>query len=399
MKIIDAHLHLFSEDSAEEMARQVGHHNNVDHLREVYGELHIAHGVVMGNHSLELRRHDYPTDLFHYCVGLDSSLLEDGSRVIPDLADRVEAHLRRDNCCGVKLYPGYNKIALSDPMYQPIYRLAARYGKPVAVHMGLTAFSRAHLKYCHPLALDEVAADHPDTQFVMCHFGNPWLMDAAAVVEKNENVAADLSGLLEGKFDIPEFLEEQSGYISTLKTWLAYIRDYDKLMFGTDWPLANYEDYIEITKRLIPEKYWEMSPFELSGGQKRRAAIAGVIAMNPKVLILDEPTAGLDPKGRDELFDLIRELHENMKMTVLLVSHSMEDVANYVDRIIVLNHGSLMLDGTPAKVFSHVEELERVSLAVPQVTYLMKDLKKAGLDVNTSVTTIEEAKKEIMKLC
>ena len=253
MKIIDAHLHLFSEDSAEEMARQVGHHNNVDHLREVYGELHIAHGVVMGNHSLELRRHDYPTDLFHYCVGLDSSLLEDGNRVIPDLADRVEAHLRRDNCCGVKLYPGYNKIALSDPMYQPIYRLAARYGKPVAVHMGLTAFSRAHLKYCHPLALDEVAADHPDTQFVMCHFGNPWLMDAAAVVEKNENVAADLSGLLEGKFDIPEFLEEQSGYISTLKTWLAYIRDYDKLMFGTDWPLANYEDYIEITKRLIPE--------------------------------------------------------------------------------------------------------------------------------------------------
>lgn len=149
----------------------------------------------------------------------------------------------------------------------------------------------------------------------------------------------------------------------------------------------------------LPEKYWEMSPFELSGGQKRRAAIAGVIAMNPKVLILDEPTAGLDPKGRDELFDLIRELHENMKMTVLLVSHSMEDVANYVDRIIVLNHGSLMLDGTPAEVFSHVEELERVSLAVPQVTYLMKDLKKAGLDVNTSVTTIEEAKKEIMKLC
>ena len=121
--------------------------------------------------------------------------------------------------------------------------------------------------------------------------------------------------------------------------------------------------------------------------------------MNPKVLILDEPTAGLDPKGRDELFDLIRELHENMKMTVLLVSHSMEDVANYVDRIIVLNHGSLMLDGTPAEVFSHVEELERVSLAVPQVTYLMKDLKKAGLDVNTSVTTIEEAKKVIMKVC
>ena len=151
MKIIDAHLHLFSEDSAEEMARQVGHHNNVDHLREVYGELHIVHGVVMGkSQSGAPAARLPPTDLFHYCVGLDSSLLEDGNRVIPDLADRVEAHLRRDNCCGVKLYPGYNKIALSDPMYQPIYRLAARYGKPVAVHMGLTAFSRAHLKYCPP---------------------------------------------------------------------------------------------------------------------------------------------------------------------------------------------------------------------------------------------------------
>lgn len=142
-----------------------------------------------------------------------------------------------------------------------------------------------------------------------------------------------------------------------------------------------------------------MSPFELSGGQKRRAAIAGVIAMNPKVLILDEPTAGLDPKGRDELFDLIRELHEKMDMTVLLVSHSMEDMANYVQRIVVLNHGTLMLDGTPSEVFSHVQELEQVSLAAPQVTYLMKDLEKAGFPVDTTVTTIEEAKKEIIKLC
>ena len=133
MKIIDAHLHLFSEDSAEEMARQVGHHNNVDHLREVYGELHIVHGVVMGNHNLELRRHDYPTDLFHYCVGLDSSLLEDGNRVIPDLADRVEAHLRRDNCCGVKLYPGDNKIALSDPAVDPPCPSRSTAWQPVTV--------------------------------------------------------------------------------------------------------------------------------------------------------------------------------------------------------------------------------------------------------------------------
>ena len=141
------------------------------------------------------------------------------------------------------------------------------------------------------------------------------------------------------------------------------------------------------------------SPFDLSGGEKRRVAIAGVMAMEPEILILDEPSAGLDPRGRDMIAEMISSYRKTTGSTVIIVSHSMEDVANYVERIIVLNHGSLMLDGTPAEVFSHVEELEQVSLAVPQVTYLMKDLKKAGMDVNTSVTTIEEAKKEIMKLC
>ncbi len=263
MKIIDAHLHLFSEkDSAEEMARQVGHHNSTEHLRQVYGELGIVHGVVMGNHSLELGRHDYPADLFHYCVGLDSSLLEGGSRVIADLPDRVEEHLRRESCCGVKLYPGYNRISLSDPMYQPLYRLAARYGKPVAVHMGLTAFPRAHLKYCHPLALDEVAADHPDTRFVMCHFGNPFLEAAAAVVEKNPNVAADLSGLLEGRVDLDGYFREQAGYVSLLRTWLTAIQCWDKILFGTDWPIVNLGEYIGFIARLVPERYHEAVFFD-----------------------------------------------------------------------------------------------------------------------------------------
>lgn len=149
----------------------------------------------------------------------------------------------------------------------------------------------------------------------------------------------------------------------------------------------------------LSEEYWEMSPFELSGGQKRRAAIAGVIAMEPSVLILDEPTAGLDPRGRDELFGLISGLHEKLHMTVLLVSHSMEDVAEYVDRIVVMNHGTVMLDGTPAEVFTHVKELEDASLAVPQVTYLMADLRAKGFPASAYVTTIEEAKKEIRKLC
>ena len=123
--------------------------------------------------------------------------------------------------------------------------------------MGQTAGSRAYLKYSHPLTMDEAAVRHPGVQFVMCHFGNPWLMDAAAVVEKNENVAADLSGLLEGKVDFPQLLKKQSGYFEALKTWISYCDNYEKFMFGTDWPLANYEDYISMVKWLIPESEWE----------------------------------------------------------------------------------------------------------------------------------------------
>lgn len=147
----------------------------------------------------------------------------------------------------------------------------------------------------------------------------------------------------------------------------------------------------------FPEKYYKQSPFELSGGQKRRAAIAGVLAMRPQVLILDEPTAGLDPCGRDEILDQIAHLHEKTGMTVILVSHSMEDIAKYVDRIIVMNHGEKMLDGTPKEVFAHYKELEQVGLAAPQVTYIMHDLKENGMFVRTDVTTIEDAAEEIMR--
>ena len=147
----------------------------------------------------------------------------------------------------------------------------------------------------------------------------------------------------------------------------------------------------------FPEKYYRQSPFELSGGQKRRAAIAGILAMRPKVLVLDEPTAGLDPKGRDEILDQVEYLHKETGMTVILVSHSMEDIARYVERIIVMNHGEKMLDGSPREVFSHYKELEKVGLAAPQVTYVMHDLKERGFDVSPDATTIEEAADEIMK--
>ena len=139
------------------------------------------------------------------------------------------------------------------------------------------------------------------------------------------------------------------------------------------------------------EEYDSSSPFELSGGQKRRVAIAGVLAMDPEVLILDEPTAGLDPKGRDEILDQISYLKKERGITVVLVSHSMEDVARYVDRLIVMNQGQVRFDGTPKEVFRHYRELEEIGLAAPQVTYLMQELKEKGARVDTDVTTVKEA--------
>jgi energy-coupling factor transport system ATP-binding protein len=146
----------------------------------------------------------------------------------------------------------------------------------------------------------------------------------------------------------------------------------------------------------FPEELYYQPPFDLSGGQKRRVAIAGVLAMKPEVLILDEPTAGLDPAGRDEILGLVSRMHREMGITILLVSHSMEDVAEYVDRIIVMNQGEVMYDAPPKEVFSHYRELEAVGLAAPQVTYLVNELAERGLPVDTGATTAKEAAQTIL---
>lgn len=148
----------------------------------------------------------------------------------------------------------------------------------------------------------------------------------------------------------------------------------------------------------LDKKFWSQSPFELSGGQKRRVAIAGVLAMQPDVLILDEPTAGLDPRGRDEILDEISELHKKEHITIILVSHSMEDIARYADRIMVMNHGELIFDDTPREVFKHYKELETVGLAAPQVTYIVHGLKENGIPISDEITTVAEAKAEILRL-
>ena len=167
---------------------------------------------------------------------------------------------------------------------------------------------------------------------------------------------------------------------------------------GLDKKEVELRAYQALKQVGLEDDYFYQSPFDLSGGQKRRVAIAGVLAMKPDVLILDEPTAGLDPKGRDEILGLVSKLREETGMTIILVSHSMDDVAEYVDRILVMNKGKLMFDDEPKKVFSHVEELESMGLAAPQVTYIMRELEKRGYPVDTNVITVKEAADEIKRV-
>ena len=148
----------------------------------------------------------------------------------------------------------------------------------------------------------------------------------------------------------------------------------------------------------LSESFYKKSPFELSGGQKRRVAIAGVLAMRPKVLVLDEPTAGLDPRGRDEILDRVKELNHSWGLTVILVSHSMEDVAKYADRLLVMSDGEKRFDGTPKEVFKHYAELEALGLSAPQVTYLVQKLRKVGMPLSDEITTVAEARDALLLL-
>lgn len=167
---------------------------------------------------------------------------------------------------------------------------------------------------------------------------------------------------------------------------------------GLDKKEVELRAFDALRKVGLPEDLYYQSPFDLSGGQKRRVAIAGVLAMKPDVLILDEPTAGLDPKGREEILDQIKKLQVETGLTIILVSHSMEDVAEYVDRIVVMNKGRVMYDDVPKEVFKHYKELEEVGLAAPQVTYIMQTLRQKGLPINADATTIDEATEEIMRV-
>lgn len=258
MKIIDAHLHFWPGNGYfHDVAQAAGQENTEAYVLAQYALHGYVSGVVMGNHGLTLEEHCYPACL-RYCIGI--SFHEKNPPQREEMLALAEAHLCRAQCVGIKLYTGYDAIYLHDPAFEPFLALAKRQGKPVAIHMGLTSNARAYLKYAHPLTLDEVAVRHPDIQFVMCHFGNPWLADAAAVLMKNPNVSADLSGLFEGRLDVPAMLAGETGpgrYLGYLRTWLSFVGDYRKFLYGTDWPLVRLGEYARLIAALIPEAHRE----------------------------------------------------------------------------------------------------------------------------------------------
>ncbi|MDR0469844.1 MAG: amidohydrolase [Peptococcaceae bacterium] len=260
MKIIDAHIHYRQgAEHFDRLAANAGHKNSEEHLREVFHIEGIERAIVMSNLSREAGQQDYP-DFMSYCAGVDRGALQ------PENMEKslalAEGHLQQINCVGLKIYAGYSRYDLTDPGYMPYYELAERFDKPVAVHTGVTANANALLKYSHPMQIDEIAVTFPKVQFVMCHFGNPWLMDAAAVLEKNDNVSADVSGLLVGKIDVDGYLQAQKGYVEQLKTWIAYTEHYEKFMYGTDWPLSGMPEYIRLFKHIIPEEYQDIFFYE-----------------------------------------------------------------------------------------------------------------------------------------
>ena len=255
MKIIDAHMH-FSKaiPSFAPMAERVGHLYTEEHLQAEFARLNIERAVVMGNGSIRPECHQYP-DFLRYCIGLDNKVME----ALPDahILDLLEQNLQRESCVGIKLYPGYNHVYVGDARFFPLYELAAQYDKPVAIHTGSTANGMGFLKYCHPLTVDEAATQFPKTRFVMCHFGNPFLQEAASVLEKNPKVSTDLSGLLEGRVDLDAYFLDRAVYAELLRGWLSYVGCWDRVMFGTDWPIVNLEEYIRYIQRLVPRAHWQ----------------------------------------------------------------------------------------------------------------------------------------------
>lgn len=270
MKIIDAHLHLKKAEGFDALCRENGHINEFGHLMECFDEENISGCIVMGTGRLEdnpclpglfdlagnvnLKNYQYPSSVC-FCIGVDPEGLRE-DRVNETLAAYREA-VSCPNCVGFKIYLGYRPFYADNQLYHPVYEIALEHDLTVAFHTGDTANPTGRLRFSHPLTVDEVAVRYPNLRIVLCHFGNPWILDAAEVAKKNPNVYVDLSGLAVGIPNATEFRKRYKGYVEQLETWLGYLDKWDRVLYGSDWPLVNLHSYINLIRSIVPQKEWE----------------------------------------------------------------------------------------------------------------------------------------------
>ncbi len=268
MKIIDAHMHYYDIDGFRETAKRANHENTAACWQQICEDNDIVFAVAMGNTmDASVRYGGVPPRLINlaapfdeehynqpdnigYCLGVQSDLLTEDNAARTE--QEFEFYLSQPHCLGLKFYPGYNASYINDRKHWPLLELAREYDVPVVIHTGDTARPTGLLKYSHPLTVDEAAVNFPDITFVIAHCGNPWIVDAVEVAAKNENVCIDLSGLLAGR-PSPMFLyEKNTAYFEYLRMWLNYLGRYDKVMYGSDWPLVNIHAYISLMQRIVP---------------------------------------------------------------------------------------------------------------------------------------------------
>ncbi|WP_132282774.1 amidohydrolase family protein [Natranaerovirga hydrolytica] len=265
MKVIDAHLHFSNREGFKNTAKEIG---QVDYsatgLKKSFQSANIVAGVIMGTPSRETNQvYGYPDEFIYEdgtldclfsCVGVNSErLIEDAETEL----FYIEEELKKDKVVGIKIYAGYFHYYAYDPIYTPVYELAKKYNIPVAIHCGDTQSPSGLLKYAHPLTIDELAVNYSDINFIICHIGSPWALDAAEVIAKNNNVYTDLSGLLAGNEKEVRRMKSVRLFREHYQKALIFANSYDKVLFGTDWPLVPIQPYVEFVQSLIPKEYYE----------------------------------------------------------------------------------------------------------------------------------------------
>lgn len=268
MKIIDAHLHFSNIQSFKDTATNISNINySTQGLTEEFKHSNVVLGIGMGvteensggfpdyssPNPMGLDLEDKTPESVVCCLGINPERLKDGD--LQEQLLRIEEEAQKERVVGFKIYAGYYPYYVYDEIYEPIYEIAKKYGLPIVIHSGDTYSDRGLLKYSHPLAVDELAVKHRDINFIIAHFGDPWIMETAEIISKNPNVYADLSGLIVGdEKEVQRFMNERL-FIDHFKRGLVYADNYFKILFGTDWPLVRVEPYIEFVKHLVPEEF------------------------------------------------------------------------------------------------------------------------------------------------